>query len=64
MARRFWDSEFAGHWFGFRNSRDLRVRRPLPPRPRGAPDLEAESPGIVERNRRARREKWALRTTR
>ncbi len=64
MARRFWDSDFAGLWFGLRNPRDLRVRKPLPPRPQGAADLEAKPPGIVERNRRARREKWALRTTR
>ncbi len=60
MARRFWDADLAGLWFGFRNPRDLRVRKPLPPRHQGAASLEAKPPGIVERNRRAKREAWAL----
>lgn len=64
MARRVWDGDFASIWFGFRNPLDRRVRRPDLTRSKTGPVEAGEKPGsIVERNRRARREKWALRTT-
>ena len=64
MARRLWQGDFARLWFG--------ARAPRPsPKPRSGGDEAGEGGqtppagdrplGIVERDRRARREKWALR---
>lgn len=68
MARRIWHGEFARFWFGFDGGVEARIaagrarlRRDRAPAA-GKQARKADPPlGIVERNRLARREKWALR---
>lgn len=65
MARHLWDGDFAQFWFGFRSPLDRRVRRQDPlPDDMGPAEADQKPVGIVERNRRARRGKWVLRSTR
>lgn len=68
MARHIWQSDFAHFWFGFRSSLDSRMAAGRvraggeAAQPDGGPLQTPDRPlGIVERNRRAQREKWALR---
>ncbi|MEM7222777.1 MAG: hypothetical protein AAF495_07360 [Pseudomonadota bacterium] len=62
MTRKIWDDDFTGCWpsEGSASGASEREARPDESRAEVAPAGEA-SLGIVERNRRARREKWALR---
>ena len=63
MARHIWQSDFARLWFGLRSGTRVRVGKvrngPDPYTARSDPGA-ARPLGIVERNRLARRHKWAL----
>ena len=59
MTRKIWQSDFAGLWFGGAPAR--KAAKPCAPASETENEAEAKPLGIVERNRRARREKWALR---
>ena len=63
MARWIWQGDFAGCWFGAERDNGGRPEKDAAePEPAAtAPQGPAREPlGIVERDRRARREKWAL----
>ena len=68
MARHIWQGDFARFWFGFRSMLDSRLAAGQARAggeavaPDGGPLQSPDRPlGIVARNRRAQREKWALR---
>ena len=67
MARRIWQSDFARLWFGLRGATDTRVdvgKGRIGHDPCASTSATLPGPGrplgIVERNRLARRQKWAL----
>ena len=58
MARKIWQGDFVWLWFGRRPHRQ--GERSSPPRVPNDAKADDHPLGIVERNRLARQEKWAL----